>query len=321
MVKRILFFICAFINLCVLAFFIYPFVSLEFSPWDKLSLMLSARTEMGSAVVNGEIYLVGGYIHPSSVSLVEKYVPSMDKWFSLADLPVALDHASAVSYGNYIYEIGGLYLAEKGSPSDKVFRYSISENKWEIMTSLPQALGSVSSVLIGKKIHVFGGIKESGVSVDSHYVYDVDLNTWSLGSRMPIANDHMAVATDGVKVFLAGGREKFDASIVSRLFIYDSLKDSWQEGLNLPTPRGDVYGAIVGDDFIVAGGENDEGKVFDRVDALNLKSMTWHSLPRLPSVRHGASAVSLDGYYYLIGGRDADHSWGYTDLNERLKIK
>jgi N-acetylneuraminic acid mutarotase len=222
---------------------------------------------------------------------------------------------------NYIYEIGGLYLAETGTPSKEVFRYSINEDKWEKMTPLPEALGAVSAVLIDKTIQVFGGIGQSGSATNSHYVYDIDSNVWSEEPTMPFANNHMAVATDGVKIFFTGGSEKLPDSTLSRLFIYNSKTKLWQEGPKLPTPRGDVYGAIVGKYFIVAGGENNQGKVFDVVEGLDLDEMTWKTMPRLHSVRHGGSAVSLDGYFYLLGGRDANHSWGYTSLNERLKIK
>ena len=307
--------------LIILDAFVSVLLYKPFSPWQKLAPMPITRTEMASALSGGEIYLIGGYLSPNSLSVMQKYSPVLDTWLNLKDLPLALDHTAAVSAGDYIYEIGGLYLAEKGSPSKEVFRYSIKENKWETMADLPKPLGAVSAVLIGKTIHVFGGIGGLGSSVASHYVYDIDSKAWSEEPPMPAPNDHMAVATDGVKVFLAGGREKFPDSVLSRLFIYDSKTKLWQEGPNLPMPRGDMYGAIAGKYFIVAGGENDKGKVFDAVEALNIETMQWTILPSLRSVRHGASAVSLNGYFYLVGGRDANQYWGYIGLNERLEIK
>ena len=154
----------------------------------------------------------------------------------------------------------------------------------------------------------------------AHYVYDIDSNEWTDELALPIPNDHMAIATDGVRVFLTGGREKFSDSVLSRLYIYNSKSKIWQEGPSLPTPRGDAQGAIVGKYFIVAGGENAKGKVFDVVEALDIELMQWKTFPHLRLGRHGQSAVSVDSSLYLIGGRDKNQHWGYTDLNEKLRM-
>lgn len=307
----------------VLLFFGFCCMNLTSSPWQKLASMPTTRTEMASAVVGGEIYLIGGYLHPNSLSTMQKYSPVSNRWSNCKDLPLALDHVSAVGFENYIYVIGGLYLAEEGTPSKKVFRYSVTENKWEEIAPLPEALGAVSAVLIDKTIHVFGGIGKSGSTVGSHYVYDIPSDVWSEEPQMPFSKDHIAVATDGIKIFFTGGwgaPDRFSNSFLALLFIYDSKTKSWQEGPSLPTPRGDVFGAMVGKYFVVAGGENDKSEVLDVVEALDTENMQWKTLPSLRAPRHGGSAVSLDGNFYLIGGRNSDHSWGYTDLNERLKI-
>jgi N-acetylneuraminic acid mutarotase len=295
------------------------FFNLACSPWQRLTAMPTSRTEMASTTVNGEIYIIGGYRHPASLSIVEKYVPRTDGWYAMKDLPAALDHPTSVSLDNYIYVIGGLDKAETGIPSKEVFRYSVNDNKWDRVASLPNALGAVSAVAIGKTIHIFGGLNELGPTT-AHYVYDIDSNEWTDELALPIPNDHMAIATDGVRVFLTGGREKFSDSVLSRLYIYNTKSKIWQEGPSLPTPRGDAQGAIVGKYFIVAGGENAEGKVFDVVEALDIELMQWKTFPHLRLGRHGQSAVSVDSSLYLIGGRDRNQHWGYTDLNEKLRM-
>src|SRR5450759_1033584 len=82
------------------------FINLACSPWQRLTAMPTSRTEMASTTVNGEIYIIGGYRHPASLSIVEKYVPSTDGWYAMKDLPAALDHPTSVSLDNYIYVIG-----------------------------------------------------------------------------------------------------------------------------------------------------------------------------------------------------------------------
>ncbi len=287
--------------------------------WRTLTAMPSARTEMASTVVNHEIYIIGGYKHPDSLSLVEKYVPKLNQWVPLKDFPAKLDHPASVSYGNYIYVIGGLDHAETGPASNKVFKYAINEDKWDAVSLLPQALGAMGAVLIGTTIHTFGGLNQLASS-SSHFSYDINKNEWHEEIPMPFSNDHMAIATDGKRVFITGGRETFSDSFLSHLYIYDTQSKSWQEGPPLPTPRGDVQGALVGDYFIVAGGENSGGKVFDVVEALDIQSMKWKKLTSMKSSRHGHSAIAVNDDLYLMGGRDSNPYWGYTDLNEKLAL-
>jgi len=306
---------------CIIFFvtFLIIFLNIANSPWQRLTKMPTPRTEMASATVDGEIYIIGGYKHPMSLAIVEKYVPNEDAWYLMKDLPVALDHSAAVSLGNYIYVIGGLYLAETGIPSNTVFRYSVNDDKWDNLAPLPKALGAVSAIVIDRNIHIFGGLNKLGPT-SFHFIYNIDSNKWTTEVNLPIPNDHMAVATDGARVFLTGGREKFSDSVLSHLYIYDLNSKTWQEGPSLPTPRGDVQGAIVGKYFVIAGGENADGKVFDEVEALDIESMQWETLPQLRVGRHGHSTVELNNSVYLIGGRDRNHHWGYTDLNEKLQM-
>ena len=298
------------------------FLSMSFlsdKKWHTLASIPSARTEMASTVVKHEIYLIGGYKHPDSLSLVEKYVPKLDQWVSLEDFPAKLDHPASVSYRNYIYVIGGLNHAETGPASNKVFRYAINEHKWDEVSPLPKALGAMGAVVIGATIHTFGGLNQLASS-SSHFSYDINKNAWHEETPMPFSNDHMAIATDGNRVFITGGRETFSDSFLSHLYIYDIQSNTWQEGPSLPTPRGDVQGALVDDYFIVAGGENSGGKVFDVVEALDIQSMKWKKLTSMKSSRHGHSAIAVNDDLYLMGGRDSNPYWGYTDLNEKLGL-
>ena len=204
-----------FLSLGVLLVFLSMSI-LSDKKWHPLAAMPSARTEMASTVVKHEIYLIGGYKHPDSLSLVEKYVPKLNQWVSLKDFPAKLDHPTSVSYGHYIYVMGGLDHAETGPASNKVFRYAINDDKWDEVSPLPKALGAMGAVLIGTTIHTFGGLNQL-VSSSSHYCYDITKNEWHEETPMPFSNDHMAIATDGKRVFITGGRETFSDSFLSLL--------------------------------------------------------------------------------------------------------
>jgi hypothetical protein len=77
------------------------------SYWTKGAAMPTARSEITSAVLNGKICDVGGFVNSHSTnSIVEVYDPVTDKWAKVAPLPQPLDHTKAASFDGKLYVIG-----------------------------------------------------------------------------------------------------------------------------------------------------------------------------------------------------------------------
>jgi Kelch motif len=84
--------------------------------WTTGAPMSTARAEIAGAVLNGKIYIVGGFDETGrSSTSVEVYDPSADKWTTgintttgaAAPLPEPLDHTAAASYNGKLYVVGG----------------------------------------------------------------------------------------------------------------------------------------------------------------------------------------------------------------------
>ncbi len=76
--------------------------------WSIGADMPTPRTEITSALVNGTVFVAGGFpISGSHTDLVEAYDVTADSWSQVQPLPVELDHAGAASAGGKMYVIGG----------------------------------------------------------------------------------------------------------------------------------------------------------------------------------------------------------------------
>ena len=67
--------------------------------WTTLVSLSEARAFHTSAVINGKLYVFGGWagVYGSRMDLVEVYIPASNSWARAADLPRTVDDAVAVA--------------------------------------------------------------------------------------------------------------------------------------------------------------------------------------------------------------------------------
>jgi N-acetylneuraminic acid mutarotase len=79
--------------------------------WVTRAKAPSVRYQTAAAVVNGELYVVGGGTGTEYASLLDVYDPKADSWRSLAPMPTARGFLAAASLGGKVYAVGGLDLS------------------------------------------------------------------------------------------------------------------------------------------------------------------------------------------------------------------
>ena len=103
--------------------------------WQPMAAMPTARSSHAAAVVDGKIYVSGGYL-PTGVysDALEAYDPVADTWTTLASLSEARAfHASAAVHGK-LCVFGG--YSDSGR-MDLVEVYSPASNSWARAADLP----------------------------------------------------------------------------------------------------------------------------------------------------------------------------------------
>jgi len=129
--------------------------------WREGAPLPNGRHHMGSAVLNGKIYAVGGqHDHDNKLTTqadVHAYTPESDSWEQLADLPKALSHIANSTFvlDGRIVVAGG--EVAHGDPVDDVFAYTPKSDLWTSLTPLPVALQSAVARSVGEQIVLTGG--------------------------------------------------------------------------------------------------------------------------------------------------------------------
>jgi N-acetylneuraminic acid mutarotase len=269
-------------------------------------LPLGPRQETGVAVLDGEMYVVGGFDETNGVTpFVEAWDPALGRWREVAELPVALHHANVAATGGKLYVLG--FLVGGGFFADpRGFVYDPADDEWTPIAPLPPSTdrGGGATAVIDGDIFVIGGIRGSP-STEVHR-YDPDADAYTQVASLPEPRDHLVAGVIDGTIVVVGGREGPIRTHEPSVFLYDPVADAWSEGASMPTSRAGHAGAVLGGKIFVFGGEGadvDSG-VFHQNEAYDLASDTWERLAPMPTPRHGLGAAAIDGVIYLAGGGD-----------------
>lgn len=267
-----------------------------------------ARTELMRAVVNNKLYLLGGYLYNSylSVARFDVYDPATNKWTQLPDMPGKISHAGVAADSRYIYMVGGYTVNSAGTKqvfgTKNTYRYDTQTGKWDSLSSLPVNRGAGSSVLVGRTLYYMGGFDEKMNNQSAIYTLNLDDSSakWTLKGNMPGANNHFGMVTLNGKIYTVGGQTGNDATAVFKntLLSYDPTSAKWTQLTSFGSPNRSHIGAstvVYKGKIIMFGGES-EGAVINHpktvqaVEAYDPSTNKWSVLTKLPGARSGGAA-------------------------------
>jgi hypothetical protein len=124
--------------------------------WTSLSPMLYQRRMLSAAILNGEIYAIGGgqYEGNTPISNVEKWSPSDGIWKVVGGLNTARSRAGAAVLNGKIYLLGGF---DGTSSLVSIEIYDPTADKWRYSTdAVPKSFGGMAAASLGGKIYLLG---------------------------------------------------------------------------------------------------------------------------------------------------------------------
>lgn len=251
--------------------------------------MPSSRSEMSAGVINGRIYVPGGWGNGFSQSTaLEMYDPATDSWTRLADLPFHVNHHATAVYQNALYVFG---------PEDTALRYDPLSDAWTELAPMPENRYAAASAALGDHLYVIGG---SGSTSDL-LRYDPAADSWARLAPLLQAREHtQAVALDG-QLYALGGRWERGLNSVER---YDPASDTWFRVPAMNQPRSGFGAAVWAGKIVVAGGELlSPLDIIDSIEIFDPAQNDWHLLDvAMPVALHGLPVAVIDGTLYLLGG-------------------
>lgn len=256
----------------------------------------------GMAVVQGQIYLVGGFIpagdgtqdlgHRSS-RWAHRYDPKTDQWTQLPHLPARREYTRAVGTESAFFILGGSVQGKPGQPGADVFRLDAagSAPAWQTLPPMSVARSHLSVGVVGHQLIAAGG------------------------NRYDFADKGYSPRT------IQGITERLDLT---------SIDSSWQKCASIPGhPRGWSATAVLNDQFYMLGGVTwtDKGRLrMAETLRYDLAKDHWQRLADFPVPISGWEAeVYADRYLIVIGG--AERHWNDvpfvydTQSNRWLRIE
>lgn len=247
------------------------------------------RQETAAAVLNGTIYVIGGY-DPAANDTSTVFTYHGPDWNTGPPLPAALDHPAAAVVGSFLYVAGGF---SRGHAIRSLYR--LQGETWSQTAPLRRARGALALVAVGSRLYAIGGTNDAG-DVAIPEVYDPTTDTWSDLPAMPMPRNHLAGFVYQGQACVAGGRSPNTA----RVDCFDPMAETWTSLPDLPEATSGAGAAVLGGEIIVAGGEG--SAVIDQL--ARYRSGTWYSETMLLP-RHGIALVVLGGRAWACGGGTA----------------
>ncbi len=296
--------------------------------WTNEAPISQARSNLGVAVVNGKIYVIGGKNDSQSLlGTNEMYDPETGKWVSKTPMPTPRSQFAISVYQNKIYVIGGLLKETfidrfRVSAANEV--YDPSTDTWETKASMPTPRSGLSANVVKSKIYLLGGGQEYpypnwGPS-STNEVYDPETDTWTTKTSMPqrvflaasVVLDEKIHVLGGQFEFLGGGYGDFHQ-------VYDAENDIWTTAT--PVPEGFFsagVGATTGTHapkrIYVIGGERLQNPS-NLTQVYDPDQDSWAVGAPMPTPRSGFSVAVLNDEIYAIGGWPG--FWPMSAANEK----
>jgi DNA-binding beta-propeller fold protein YncE len=287
----------------------------EKGDWHRIHTANTAHRRHESAFVElgGKLYAIGG----RNTRKVDIYDPETNTWSRGADAPLEMHHFQAVSYNGEIWVVGaftGPYPMEEPVPF--IYVYNPSADRWRSGGKLPEGRhrGAAGLTVYQDKFYLLCG------NTLGHYTghntwfdeFDPATGQWTSLPDAPHTRDHFQLAVIDGKLYAAGGRNTSQKTghvmdqTVPEVDVYDFAAGAWStlpESAHLPTLRAGTTSIVLGNQLIVMGGESaTQVPAHNEVEAYEVSTGKWKTLPPMLQGRHGTQAVLYDGKVYIAGG-------------------
>jgi N-acetylneuraminic acid mutarotase len=281
--------------------------------WKKVTPSPFARTEAATALVDGKLYLLGGFIAKlETSSQVDVYEPATDAWSRKKDMPTRPPHANPAVDGHFVWLAGDFQGKHPGPALNEVWKYDAQADTWMPAPPLPEPRAGGGLAIAQGRLHYFGGYKadRDTVCADHWRLSLKGEDTWTREADMPNPRGHLAATVLDGQIYALGGANGHDKKQQDQPFCerYDPSTRRWTVIANLPDGRSHFEGSTIvheGRIIIVAGRCNNTNPPRMNVSDIleyNPKSDAWRVLSSIPLRVMAPSAHVIGQQLVVIGG-------------------
>ena len=284
--------------------------------WQEVAKAPLGVTEAQGTVVNGKLYVFGGYVSWSpfcATTQAHVYDPSRNIWSTLPNFPEPWTHAGVATDGKDIYIAGGYNNSPNCNRNEvattAIWKFNVDAKTWSIVAHLPQARGAGGLVMSGRNLHFFGGTDTSRTDKNEHWMLPLDGSTgWKSLAPLPNGRSHISYAVLNGKLYAIGGQYSYEKNAQTQTLVhtYTPELNRWEKVASLPLPLSHASSTtfVLDGRIIVLGGERAHVQDVDNVLAYEPTNNTWTNLTPLPAKRNAGVGGVIDGALFFTGGSD-----------------
>jgi hypothetical protein len=229
--------------------------------WEEGIPLPQPRMVAATGVIDGKIYLAGGYFWEEAVTYyldrLDRFDPDGNFWVTLAPMPTPRSLAAGAVLDGKFYVMGG--RNENGKTMqvlDTVEVYDPGTDEWTEIAPLAKPIEAAAAVTIGGFIFLAGGFDGdlAGYLADT-FIYDPHANAWYGGPAIPSPRCSLAGTAlfDRYAIFIGGyidGWPPFRDAAEA----FDTESGTWVTLAPLPEGRGGLGVATASDRIFAVGG-------------------------------------------------------------------
>lgn len=285
--------------------------------WDLGLQMPDARGESASALVDGQLIVIGGL--RGSLGSVSNAVSVFDlasgAWRGGSALQLGLHHAAAAAVDKEVYLSGGARSATNWEPVDNLLRLR-PERGWQFVSKMPEGRHGHAMVSIGDKLYIVGGVGRT----DDTLIYDIGDREWTRGAPLAGDRNHLRAVVRSGHVWALGGRS---GNPTDRVDVYFPDRDEWVAARPLPEPMSAMAVGVIDGDVHVVGSEDPSfigGGVSASHYVFRAKGTRWKEIARQPLGVHGAAYGVWNGQLVVAGGASRNGALSVISWSDATQV-
>ena len=273
-----------------------------------------------SVVVEGTVYVGGGYAGSVNNYIVMTYDISTGKWATLP--PYRARDFAMTSINNQLVLVGGF---EHGSGKNKVLGvWDADDKQWtHPYPEMHTALSVCSAVVHNEWLLVAGGISASSEWLSSVEVMNTNSKQWYAGPPTPIPWDYMKTATVGDVCYFMGGSTAIGFPTKT---VYSVSFSALTTGLNSSTRKGQIWKEISGlqttcstplsiSGSLLAVGGVKERKAVTAIHLYQPDTGEWVKVGDLPTPRYNCTCAMITDKEMVVAGGWGDYRLKRMDIS------
>ncbi|MDE0427067.1 MAG: sigma-70 family RNA polymerase sigma factor [Candidatus Poribacteria bacterium] len=270
--------------------------------WQRGTDMPTPRAGARTAVVNGTIYVFGGYSGIDNrgenfkfLDIVEAYDPQTDTWVRKQDMPFPCSNFGIGVVAGKVYTIGGLADSNKEESNslkwtDRVEVYDPQTDTWAERAKMPTRRDYFGVGVVNNRIYVIGGRgwpqvgNPSGTFLTVVEEYNPETNQWRKKNDILDLRLYSSTVVVDDQIYLIGGFVWQDGlrRDPATVDVYTPETEEWSDIPPMPTGKTPFGVAIVKGKIYVFGGEGENGEFLPTVEVFNTDFHAVDAIGKLP---------------------------------------